>query len=424
MRNAKIHYYSECSFFAGCENMLANLLNSKELANNFDLSFSYVYSIPYQNGFTKRVTNQSNSYPIYFIDLFDYSKLPNWLPLIVKKLILKFGRPLMSFPLIIYQIIVLYRLFLYIKPEILHINNGGYPGAKSARAAVLAGKLAFVPKILMVVNNMAVNYNKISRFWEYPIDRLVARNVTLFVTGSKAAGIQLQEVLRLPISKTKAIHNGITLRNLTCNKNEILEGLGLCSFEGVIFGVVSLLIPRKGHKILLQAVLKLVNEIRFKENEFKVIIEGNGSLREELISFVKDNNLEQFVIFIGEQENIVNFMSIIDVLILSSIQDEDFPNVILEAMALGKPVISSNLAGTPEQITEGLTGLLVQPANSQELSEAMLKLINNPMLRKKMGENALEKFHNQFSTQISISKYINLYENFLKEINYEYVRHI
>jgi glycosyltransferase involved in cell wall biosynthesis len=422
MNHSKIHYHSECSFFAGCENMLVNFLNSEELKSEFELSFSYVYSISYQEGFIKRVYNPSKTYPIYFIDLYDNSKLPTWLPILLKKLILKIGRPLISFPFLIYQVIVLFRLFNNIKPDILHINNGGYPGAKSARAAVLAGKLASVPKIIMVVNNMAVNYNNVSRFFEYPIDRLIAKNVSLFITGSKAAGIQLQKVLRLPLSKTEAIHNGITLRTLTCNKNQILNNLGLYDFKGVIFGVVALLIPRKGHKILLQSVLNLVNERKIRDTDFKVLIEGNGYLREELVSFVKDNSIEQYISFIGEHENIVNFMSVIDVLILSSIQDEDFPNVILEAMGLGKPVISSNLAGTPEQVTDRLTGLLVQPGNITELEEAMLKLIENKSLRKKMGENAIEIFNKQFSAQKSVTSYMNLYRNFIKEINYEYVR--
>ncbi|QTR46430.1 glycosyltransferase family 4 protein [Thiothrix litoralis] len=395
--------------------MLANFFNSELINNDYDISFSYVYSIPYSMGFQKRVHKKTTVHPLSFINLSDHTILPSWLPLISRKLLMGIARLVISIPLLTYQTIVLYQLFKKIKPDVLHINNGGYPAAKSARAAAIAGKFASIPKIIMVVNNMAVGYNHYSRWFDYPIDRLVVHSVSMFITGSKAASERLRKVLSLPIQQTHAIHNGITLRDSTSTITETRKRLNLDRFDGVVFGVVALLIPRKGHQILLNAVLELIQEKKMIGNTFKVLIEGDGFLRETLISFVTQNKLEQFVTFVGEEANVVDFMNAIDILILPSIQDEDFPNVILEAMALGKPVIASRLAGTPEQVIDGVTGFLVAPRDAKQLAEAMHTLILNQQLREQMGKMASTEFSTHFTTQIALNNYSDLYTKLIKE---------
>ena len=108
-----------------------------------------------------------------------------------------------------------------------------------------------------------------------------------------------------------------------------------------------------------------------------MIIEGNGSLRDELINIVKSDKLEPYCLFVGEEANIMDLMNTLDVLILPSIENEDFPNVILEAMGVGKPVIASRIAGTSEQIVDGETGLLVEPQNANDLAHAIQILLEN-----------------------------------------------
>ena len=101
-----------------------------------------------------------------------------------------------TLPILVMQIAILIG-FLGESPDVLHINNGGYPAALSARAAAIAGRLAGVDKIIMVVNNMAVDYHRLSRRFDYPFDRLVVRSVDRFITGSEAASRRLSAVLWL-----------------------------------------------------------------------------------------------------------------------------------------------------------------------------------------------------------------------------------
>lgn len=405
----KIHYHSDCPFFAGCENMLVNFFVSKDLNRLSKLSFSFRSSKAYADGLSKRLKLDFPAYPVSFPDLSYDSPIAKIFPFAIRRYFMAMARLILFWPLLIYECFVLFKLFKRLSPEVLHINNGGYPAALSARAAAIAGYFARVPYIVMVVNNMASDYCHYSRWMDYPVDRLVVRAVNFFITGSEAAAKKLKDVLSLPDYKLTKIHNGIELRSTTESINQTRNRLGLEGFNGVIFGVVALLVPRKGHIFFLEAILKLVTSKSYSHGDFFVLIEGSGPLKEELLTFVQENNLSTHVNFVGDEKNVVDFMNALDVLVLPSIQDEDFPNVVIEAMALGKPVISSRIAGTPEQVDHGVTGLLVEPRDVDQLASAMLDLICDSELRNRMGSAAVYRFENQFTSNKAVTNYINFY---------------
>jgi glycosyltransferase involved in cell wall biosynthesis len=128
---------------------------------------------------------------------------------------------------------------------------------------------------------------------------------------------------------------------------------------------------------------------------------------------VAANKLESWIRFVGVENNIFEFMSALDVLILPSIRDEDLPNVISEAMSLGKPVIASRLAGTPEQVIDGKTGFLVNPNDTDGMGNAINKLWNNRELLCLMGHNGLERYCDYFASDVAISNYIHLYKKLI-----------
>jgi len=391
-----IVYFSDCLFFAGCENMIANFLNSKELAKKYSIFFLYRKSDSYIKVLKARVSGKYKSQTFSFIE-----------PSNINYILRFFLTPL----ILIYEIIYLYFLFKKLRPFILHINNGGYPGALSARASAIAGKLASIPNIVMIVNNLAISYSYRLRFIDYPLDFFVKLSVDYFITGSLAAAKRLEDVLNVNHSKIRSIHNGVQYRMLLNSKDFIKEKMGLRYFKGVVFGMVALLVKRKGHLVLFESILYLSKNKVINKNNFILFIEGDGPEKLVLTRYVQDNNLEHLVKFIGNEKSIFDFMSILDVFVLPSIQDEDFPNVILEAMSLGIPVIGSNLAGISEQIVDNETGVLVKPNNPVLLSNAIKKLMQQPLLRSKMRINAKNKYKKQFTEKLAIKRYIKFYEN-------------
>ena len=407
----KLHYHTHAASFSGAENMISLFLQSEKMNSQFAVSFSYRYSNKYHEGLHRRVKNfKGKSYALRFLHLHSDDQMPFWLPRPVKHLLFTILNLVILYPLFIYEIIILSRLLLKVRPNILHINNAGYPAAHSARAAAIAGRLCGVPKIIMIVNNMAVGYGHFSRWLDYPIDRFVAHSVDIFITGSLSAGERLGLVLKLPGHKLRTIHNGIALRTQSCTIAATRKRLSLDNPECIIFGVVALLVPRKGHQVLLQTVLEIVKNKKLQGGEFKIVIEGHGPLQNVLDDYIDRNNLAPWITLVGDEANIIDFMAALDVLILPSVRDEDFPNVILEAMAMGKPVIASRLAGTPEQIIDGTTGLLVEPGNIAQLTEAFLKLLDSADLRNSMGLAAQKRYNDHFDSQIALNKYNDLYD--------------
>jgi L-malate glycosyltransferase len=409
----KVHFHTDCAFFAGCENMLATLFESYELRQQYDITFSYRFSKSYAKGLKEKVNFSFPIYPLWFPDILDFSLLPSSLPIFVRRIIFLAQRLFCLFPLLIYEVWSFYRLMKTIRPSIVHINNGGYPSALSARAAAIGAKIAGVPTVVMFVNNMAVGYNNFFRWLDYPLDRIVVYSVDKFLTGSAAASEMIKQVLRLTKNKTVSIHHGIAYQSPTSSAVETRKLLGLDNYEGVIFGIVGVLGPRKGHRVLFEAALKLLELRNDDMPSFKILIVGDGELRENLEKFVRENGLSDYCIFVGKRNDVMNYMTILDALVLSSTEHEDFPFVILEAMSHGKPVIASKVAGTVEQVVHRKTGLLVDPGDVTQLVLAMHEIATNLELRKQMGVAGREYFMNHFTSEIAVNKYILLYSQMI-----------
>lgn len=412
----KIHFHSDCHFFSGSENMIVNFLSSKEMRENFEISFSYRDSVEYTNGFLRRV---NVDFPVYALKLSDPARMasnPFRLPEKMSRLgnvtLKTLTKPMLFF----YNLYVLTDLFRTIKPDLLHINNGGFPGAESCRLAALAAKICGIKNVVMVVNNQAYEYNTIRRLLNYPVDRIVVFSVNKFITGSKSAAERLKCVLSLPQKKITSIYNGVLLRNSDEKISKTKERLRLKSFDGVLFGVVALMEKRKGHVVLLKSIQELLLREPLLVHKMKFLLEGDGPLLEELKVFVNQNSLNSVVHFVGNESNVISFMNAMDVIVLPSLYGEDFPNVILEAMALGKPVIASRVAGTPEQIINEVTGILVTPSDTSELTDALLIMLNSSEKRITMGVKGLEVFNEKFKAPIAVNRFIDLYKNIMGEI--------
>ena len=411
-RRPKIHYHSDCAFFAGCENMLANLCSSPAVHTEFKVSFSYRDSELYRDGMRARINVDFLIYPMPFPD--PSSVLPAPATLRSLRRVARFlSRVLFTGPLLVYEVVRLARLFRRLSPNLVHINNGGYPAALSPRAAALAAYVARVPSV-MVVNNLAEGYDHPKRWFGYALDRLVARSVRCFVTGSGAAAAKLQRVLRLPSDRCRSIHMGTSLRNPSETIEQTRRRLRLEGFSGLLFAVAAVLEPRKGHRVLLDALLKLRMSQPELMRDIKVLIAGAGPLQTDLQQRIEQTGLNHHCVLIGHEANIMNLFGVVDVLIAPSVDYEDFPNVIVEAMGAGKAVIASRLSGAAEQVVHGETGLLVTPGNSDELAAAVCQLCKERSLVSKLGRNGQMRFQARFTAEKAVDRYVEFYRSLLE----------
>ncbi|MBI4191174.1 MAG: glycosyltransferase family 4 protein [Betaproteobacteria bacterium] len=406
----RVHFHSDCPYFAGCENMLVNFFHDDRLMREFEVSFTYRQSAAYDAGFRSRVARDFDVRPLGLKDVAELDARVQRLPAPLGWLLRLTARVLLfRYWFVLWNTWLLYRTIG--NPDLLHVNNGNYPGAYSCMAAVFAARLRGIRRIVYVANNVAIPYCSVQRWLDYPFDRLVAATVSIFVTASRHAGTELQKVLRLPLSKVINIHNGIAPRPVTEDRGQTSRRLGIPAGR-VLIGVVAIIEERKGHLVLLDAVRRLKKHGQGGALPF-IIIEGTGSEVRAVNDYVARHGLGDDVRLIGSEPNIFNLLNAVDAIALPSVSHEDFPNVVLEAMSLGKPVIASRLAGIPEQIGHRESGLLVEPRDSAGLAEAMRELAADAALREQLGRNARRRFSERFTADAAVAGYLSLYRRVL-----------
>jgi glycosyltransferase involved in cell wall biosynthesis len=200
-------------------------------------------------------------------------------------------------------------------------------------------------------------------------------------------------------SKIVVIPNGIDLVEFNNNNGKIaLEGDPAILNVGLVSYV-------KGFDILIRAVALLRPELP------KLKVHFVGYVTEEFINLAKEEGVEDSLVFHGEVEHSImdKYFSSADIFVIAS-RTEGFPLALIEAMASGIPVVASNIGSLREIISDGTDGILFQSEDSVALSNAILQLYRNPILRKMLSDNGL-KTSRKYDWEIIAEKYIILYKN-------------
>ena len=217
------------------------------------------------------------------------------------------------------------------------------------------------------------------RLFKGPISKLVLRNANALIALTRDMKKEMQKVCNRDIF---VIGNGVDPKKFGSHaKKEARYQLHIGEDERVII-FVGTLVPGKGVRYLIEAM----GIIKEKQPETRLLIIGDGKERDSLEASVKRLNLEGWVTFAGRINNakVPEYLAASDIFILPSLS-EGFPNVIAEAMAAGLPVVTTNVRGLSEIVTDGRNGFLVEPENPAQLAERILFVLSDDVLRKKMS---------------------------------------
>lgn len=164
---------------------------------------------------------------------------------------------------------------------------------------------------------------------------------------------------------------------------------------------------------MLQALVFLRETAPSLFENITLFLIGDGEDKQLLRDYIQTNDLGNSVLLLGYRFDYIDYVHAADVLLLPSLKDEDMPLIILSAMSLGKAIVSTTIAGIPEEIEDGVSGYLLNSDTENTvfvnaLGEAIEKALQNKHL---LGKNAKEKFERDFSV-----------ERYTKEINTLYSR--
>ena len=294
--------------------------------------------------------------------------------------------------------------------HIVHTHN-----SKAGFVGRLAAKITGIPVVIHTVHGFA--FHDQESLWR----QLLFRNLEKFAShmcdkmifiSQPLVDWALREKIVLRRDKIAKIYSGIDLdrfRPVTEEeKNRVREKWNIRHDDAVI-GIVSKLWEGKGHEILIRAFKEVKKDIKVA----RLIIVGEGPLYSMLNDLVDRLGLSDSVLFTGFQMDVAEIISSFDVVVLPS-YFEGMGRVLLEAMAMGKPVVASRVGGIPDLVKDSVNGFLITPGDVKELSDALKKLLNNKGLANIMGRDGRKGITDKFSTDVMVRSISDIYIECLK----------
>lgn len=243
----------------------------------------------------------------------------------------------------------------------------------------------------------------------WPTRWLYHAPAAIITTGENISQV-LHERLRVPKSRLFAIPTGVPLEEFAPRPPDLAlwESLNFPP-NAFIFGTLSVLRSWKGHLFVLEALKRLLEAGK----ECFLIIVGEGPYRPVIEERLAALGLSEHVRLVGHQEQVADWLALMDVLVMASYAHEGVPQAVLQAMAMGKPVVASQAGGIPEVITPEANGLLVPAKDPDALARAMHRLLQDKGLREDLGRRGKTLVSERFSLEQMATKVETLYAQLL-----------
>lgn len=249
------------------------------------------------------------------------------------------------------------------------------------------------------------NYPHIKKSYLYT-ERLMALYAHKLIAVSNHQRSMVIQHHKVNPNKISTIWNGTEVNPYVHDKDVLDEVRKEFQFQedDIIIGVVAVLSRQKGIETLLDAARQVVQKI----SNLKFLIVGGGPLENVLKEKAKQLNLDDIVTFTGWRDDAVKLIPIFDIFILPSLW-EGLPVVLLEAMAAERAIIVTDVGDNKVLIGDDERGILVPPEDSASIRNAILKIIDDKDLSKRLSQNALLYYQNNLTTDIMVKHYENVY---------------
>ncbi len=283
-----------------------------------------------------------------------------------------------SFPVFFIQLL---RTLAKIRPQIVHTLLDSSTGAWGRLAANLVGVPVIIHSDLALMEEGTRAHFMLRPY----LDRITTR----FLPNADSIADRLV-AKGVPRDKIRVIPNGVDLNRFDARPpGTAREALGIPQ-EAVVAGFLGRFAKEKRIDLLLDAVVRLPEELR----PDVLLLAGDGPLMHEIRGIVDDTPwLARSCRLLGVINDAPSFLSAVDYLVLTS-DTEGLPNVLLEAMAMGKPVVSTAISDIPQRV--GDTGFLAEPGNADSIASALRRMQElSPKERQDMGQRARERIRNQ-----------------------------
>ena len=282
---------------------------------------------------------------------------------------------------------------------------------KDTILAAPAAKLCGISHVVRTVHGLSEPFEGLQAFkmslYE-AIERTVHRSCVDSIIAVSSQ-IEARYKAEGEVSSVTCIRNGIDLegKSVQTDRWRTRKELSVDS-ETCLIGTLGRLTPVKGILYLLQAARILLG----RGTNVKVLIVGEGSIRQDLLTQMHDLGISDNVVFLGHREDSDELLQALDIFVLPSLS-EGIPMALLEAMAASRPIVASRVGGIPEIIEDGVDGYLVEPMDVNNLAERCRRLIESPDVARKMGEHGRKRVEREFSATAMADRVVSVYKELL-----------
>ena len=261
----------------------------------------------------------------------------------------------------------------------------------SSIVGIVAAKFAGVTKIVASRRNQDCR-----SLFESIIEKSLNYWVTSFIANSESTKKWAMANENIDSRKIHVIHNGLDFLPIPDDRSEVRKRirteLGF-SEKNLVIGIVANLRPIKNHTTFLMAARQVINILP----DSRFLIVGSGFELRKLQNLCDELEISNHTFFLGERKNIPDLLSAFDLGVLSS-DSESFSNALVEYMAAGLPVVTTNVGGADEAITEGMNGYIVPIGDHRAMAECIVRIFNSGR-QHEMGANGREMAINKFSVK-------------------------
>ncbi|MCX6551967.1 MAG: glycosyltransferase [Acidobacteria bacterium] len=282
------------------------------------------------------------------------------------------------------------------RPDIIHAHDPHGVSMAAMALSTISGRS--MPALVIARRvDFHLKRNALSR-WKY-------KQIDAAICSSDAIR---RMVIEDGIAEDRAftVYEGIQVERIASHPSiDVHQALWLPAGAPVV-GNIAALVPHKGQRYLVDAAPAIVRA----RPDTQILIFGEGELRPALQRQIKQLGLDHHVHLVGFRPDILALLKSLDVFVMSSIT-EGLGTSILDAMAASKAVVATRAGGMPEVVEDGVTGLVVPTANPGAMADAILRLLADADLRRRMGEAGLARVRAQFTADRMVEGTLVVYEH-------------
>ena len=283
------------------------------------------------------------------------------------------------------------------KIDIVHTHSSADSWIASA-----AAKISFRRPRVVRTRHLSCSFNN-RVIYNFMADRVVT-------VGESTRRYMIAEK-RIPARRVLTIPTGVDLGEFDPERHRenLRPELGI-PLDALVFGSVAVFRRLKGHRYLLEATPAILKQFPGA----RLLLAGEGPQENNLQRIIDDLKIREAVILPGFRKDVVGVLNTLDVFVFPSLE-EALGTAVIEALAMGKPVVASRVGGIPETIMDGENGFLVEPAEPAALADKVKILLGNASLRREMAVRGRKMVCERYDNRQMVRGLEDLYRNLLAE---------